>query len=525
LVFNYFLIGLLIICSSQTLIASTYELILHKSSITHHALITNNPLSGITINKQKAITFPSEKSGINALFSKSKQSSVDIIEVESLLPLSTIQEKLSALPGVDYVEPNYELHLYQEAFDPLSFKQTYLSEGDLYQLWSLEPKQSVLVAVIDTGIDLDHPDLSEHIYTNTLEKNNRKDDDGNGYIDDIHGFAWLRWLDNDLSYDTKDYHGHGTHMAGIIAGIKNNTGIIGIHPKAQILPLKVFDSAGYGTQLEASLAIRYAVAQGAKIINCSWGFEHKTKILEDAIAYAIAKDVIIVAAVGNGGHNTVMYPAKFPEVLGVGSYDASQNKLYEFSNYGKDLDIAISGKHIFSTYLNKGYTYLSGTSASTAIITGVLARIMSYYPYLSASAYQDLLIQSSPKRSEKNINIPNIYSLLAEFESKPKINLSDKLELLSQESSSYVSQVMIAPNPVKSHIAQCYFTATQAGLEGSIQLYSIDGIMQKKVSFITSLNQNKILIPVDSLANGTYIYTLHIGNNKQKVKGKISLLR
>ena len=117
MVFNYFLIGLLIICSSQNLIASTYELILHKSSVTHHALITNNPLSGITINKQKAITFPSEKSGINALFSKSKQSSVDIIEVESLLPLSTIQEKLSALPGVDYVEPNYELHLYQEAFD------------------------------------------------------------------------------------------------------------------------------------------------------------------------------------------------------------------------------------------------------------------------------------------------------------------------------------------------------------------------------------------------------------------------
>ena len=130
-----------------------------------------------------------------------------------------------------------------------------------------------------------------------------------------------------------DDNGHGTHIAGIIAANHNGSGISGIHPRAKLLPLKIFSSGGVGTQLNAALAVRYAVNQGADIINCSWGYS-KTKLFEDAIAYAIENNVIVVAAVGNHGKEKVYYPAGFPGVLGAGSIDNTTNQLTSYSNLG-----------------------------------------------------------------------------------------------------------------------------------------------------------------------------------------------
>ena len=507
---------------SSSLIAATYDIILHKSDSRIQLLVNPTPLTDITILKQKTVTIK-KKQRLNFLLSKNNNETLDIIRVESSLDLKDICDQLETLPYVSLAEPNYALELYQEALDPLSFKQHYLIEDDLFQLWSLQSKRDVVIAIIDTGVNLNHEDLKDAIYKNEGELINGKDDDGNGYIDDITGYQWLDWLGNKISSHPEDDHGHGTHMAGIIAGLSNQKGIVGIHPGAKILPLKVFNQFGIGYQLEAALAIRYAVDQGASIINCSWGFIFKTKVLEDAVEYALANDVIVVAAVGNNSMKTVMYPARFKSVIGVGSIEKATKQLESFSNQGHGLDVAISGKDVFSTSLNNGYAHLSGTSTSTAIISGILGRIVSYYPNLTAESYQSILIQSSPKVLPANIRVPNVYALLEEFNIKAGIN-ADVAFYGGSSKNTKISNVMVAPNPIRSNQAVIYFSAQEDGLDGYVTFYNLEGVLQKKKDFITQ-SLNSITLNIADMVNGTYLYTVTLNGLNEVHKGKCSILR
>jgi subtilisin family serine protease len=241
---------------------------------------------------------------------------------------------------------------------------------------------SILVAVIDTGIDLTHPDLQGNIYTNPGEICNGIDDgDPNLMIDDIHGWNFV-----DNNNDTSDHDGHGSHCAGIIAAISNNIGVCGVAPEVQILPIKVIEiSTGNLDVLDNAIA--YAIQMGADIISMSIGadpagigFILKGQI-DHQIDLAYANGTVLVAAAGNDEANKVSYPACNPNVIAVAATTKSNGHAH-YSNWGPEIEIAAPGGDengaIISTYNESNYATLGGTSMACPHVSGVVALMLQY---------------------------------------------------------------------------------------------------------------------------------------------------
>lgn len=260
-----------------------------------------------------------------------------------------------------------------------------------------EGSQNVLVAIIDTGMDLTHPDLKNNLFVNTAELNGKPgiDDDGDGYVDDVYGWDFVNNRPNAV-----DDNGHGTHCAGIIGAEKNTIGSIGITPQIKILPLKFLSSNGSGDTKDAISAIDYAIKMGANVISMSWGGAGYSQLLDDAIQRARAKGIFVVAAAGNDSSNndvTPSYPAGIKGVIAVGSSDEN-DQLSSFSNYGKSSVMLIApGSNIFSTYLSGTYKLLSGTSMATPQVAGALALSLSLRKDLTPNTILSVLCNSSEK--------------------------------------------------------------------------------------------------------------------------------
>ncbi len=246
---------------------------------------------------------------------------------------------------------------------------------------------ATIVAVIDTGIDLDHPDLKDNIYTNLAEKYGTPgvDDDGNGYIDDIHGWNFV-----DDTNDTSDHDGHGSHCAGIIAATDNSIGICGVAPDVQILPIKVIETHK-GDLSNLVDAITYACIMNASVISMSLGADPdevgpllKNKINNVISAAYYGNGTVLVAAAGNTdplGIEEVMYPACNPLVIAVGATTKSNTKAY-YSNYGNEVELAAPGGDssaaIISTYNESNYAQLGGTSMACPHVSGVVALLLQW---------------------------------------------------------------------------------------------------------------------------------------------------
>ena len=186
------------------------------------------------------------------------------------------------------------------------------------EAWAFTTGSSnIIVAVIDTGVDYFHQDLRHNLWRNTREiPGNGIDDDGNGFIDDFHGYDFVS---NDS--DPFDDNGHGTHVSGTIGAEGNNgIGTAGVCWQVTILPVKAFDQDGNGSVANAINAIHYAVANGARIINASWGLDEKSRALEEAVRFATDAGVLFVAAAGNSRTATPSYPAAYNDVIAVGVY-------------------------------------------------------------------------------------------------------------------------------------------------------------------------------------------------------------
>jgi thermitase len=230
--------------------------------------------------------------------------------------------------------------------------------------------------VLDTGTDTDHPDLEKNLYKSKDKPNNNKDDDKNGYVDDTYGYNVIKGKGSG-----QDNEGHGTHVSGIIAAHGNNSeGISGICWSANLVPVKFMNQDGQGASSDAIAGIEYAVKQGIKIINCSFGSRSKSSALHDAVNYAQDHKTLLVVAAGNNGQNIdkkPIYPASFDDsnILAVAA-STSDDTLASFSNFGsEDVDVAAPGDNILSTYLGGGYKVLSGTSMASPLAAGLASML------------------------------------------------------------------------------------------------------------------------------------------------------
>ncbi|HWQ65587.1 MAG TPA: S8 family serine peptidase [Methanospirillum sp.] len=260
---------------------------------------------------------------------------------------------------------------------------------------------SVLIAVVDTGVEYTHPDLAANIWRNSGEiPGNGIDDDQNGYIDDVNGWNFYSKNNNPM-----DDNGHGTHCAGTLAAVgNNNIGVTGVCWTARIMPLKFMNSAGSGYVSDAISAILYANRMGAHVISNSWGGTQYTQALKDAIDTSSA---VVVCAAGNSGQNTdsaPQYPSAYTSqnIISVAAIDYNDN-LASFSNFGvSSVDIGAPGVTIMSTYKGGQYQYLSGTSMATPYVSGVAGLIKAASPGLTNSQIKSRILGGVDSLSSLN---------------------------------------------------------------------------------------------------------------------------
>jgi thermitase len=279
--------------------------------------------------------------------------SEEIAELDTVVVNISSLTEITTLPPSEHVsstEPDYYVSALQSsANDPFYAEQWSLSAIGVASAWQELPAGSpqITIAVIDSGICSNHPDLAGRILP------------GHDYID---------------GDDTpEDEFGHGCAMSGVIAAnINNELGIAGVAPNTQIMPLRVLDGNGIGSYSDVAAALVYAVDNGAEIISLSLGGVNPSSVLENAVDYADARGVVVIAAAGNSGSEGALYPAAYPPVIAVGSLDINLARS-DFSNYGAEIDVYAPGRDMLTTDLGGGYTYRSGTSLSAAFVTGIAA--------------------------------------------------------------------------------------------------------------------------------------------------------
>lgn len=349
-----------------------------------------------------------------------------VIEISSEKTLVESIEDYARLAEVEYAEPNSVRRTNWEPDDPFYQHQWNFDQIGMERAWDLTRSGSqyggeswVIVAISDTGIAYESygtydqaPDLaSTHFWTNSNEiPANNVDDDGNGYVDDIHGWDFIN---NDAH--PNDDGGHGTHVCGTIAQSTNNAlGVAGIAFNVTIMPVKVLDDKGAGTDAQVADGIYYAVDNGARIINLSLGGSVPSRTLEDAVAYAHGAGVIVVAAAGNGFErgNQPQYPAAYNEyAVAVGATRYDRTRAY-YSNTGPYLDIVAPGGDltvdqngdrlpdgILQQTFTQGstifdYLFFQGTSMACPHVSGTAGLVMSKHPKWSAKLIM-MAIESS----------------------------------------------------------------------------------------------------------------------------------
>jgi len=419
--------------------------------------------------------------------------------------------------AIDYIEKVYPLRLFSDLNDPLYEQQDYMMELSLNQLVSLPNNKTIIVAVIDSGVDYNHEDLRDSIYINQQEEpSNGIDDDNNGYIDDRYGYSFSGISSGNGSPLVTDDLGHGTHIASIIAAKPNNRiGISGVSRGVKVLPIRIFDDQGNGNQVDAAAAIRYAVDQGADIINCSWGFFQVNTILKEAVQYALNKGVIVVAAAGNANSYIPEYPASLDGVITIGSVGSNGQKS-TFSSYGDHIDFMIRGQQILAAVPGNAYDYQSGTSQSTAIVSGIIGALLSARPELTGDDIYHYLQQSTESDSKTNshgygvININSLFSVS---------QLNDLAPVFQTNIDFKVREVYNYPNPIRSNQTQFRIDTNQPEFNAQIQIFTPEG------QRVTTLYDRGYSGFVDitwqlesSISNGTYIYVVTLtSNNGTKV--------
>ncbi|GEM_PF-6965960 len=343
-------------------------------------------------------------------------------------------DKLHDSANVEYAEPNYKVDL--QDFTGAAIMNAPIGTNDLVwglrkieagMAWNITKGEGVIVAVIDTGVDFEHMDLSPNMWINRgedIERDERvddsdynlKDDDGNGYIDDMNGWSFVPERGNSRAFEPGDRYGHGTLCAGAIAAAGNNRiGLSGVAPMAKIMAVKVLDDDGAGYIDTIVKGIIYAVDNRAQVLSCSWGVKAHSMALIDAFHYADSKGRVCVAAAGNGDEDvSAVSPANIDTVIAVAATDHNDEKP-AFSNWGKKIDIAAPGVDIISSIsraynwlmmdgsriVGEGYYRSNGTSLACPYVAGAAALVLSQFKEYCPEQVKKALVTGSDNIRKK----------------------------------------------------------------------------------------------------------------------------
>jgi len=368
-------------------------------------------------------------------------------------------EKLKALPEVEFAEPNYKLYLMDTEIagsfggNPFVTQQWYLDSYGVKQLWNkpiVNPKRPV-IAIIDTGVDMTHPDIAPNLWTNQAEAEGESDydNDGNGFKGDVHGWDFINNTPN-----VKDFNMHGTHVAGIAAAANNGIGIIGANPKALIMPISVMQSDGTGDVATIVKGINYAAQNGADVLNMSLGTYANSRALRQALEKAYQTAVIVAAAGNDGapieiecGLPAPMFPAAYSFVLGVMA-TTQTGQLAGFSNYdcngptysgmstiqdpdGFNYELKAPGTNMLSTIPGGKYKVLQGTSMASPLVAGAISALKMVKNYdIQEILWGDLLHTSDIAQAYAVTQRPAELDLM-------RIQLQDRKDLADEEEEDY----------------------------------------------------------------------------------------
>ncbi len=408
--------------------------VFHAAEISHESTIQTNTASNIT-EQQVLIHIPTaERDNVEHLLADTAVI-VDALTTEQNTTTlivrttnnATIEDMQSILPEVEHIEVDTIRRMLITPNDPF-YSQQWQHSGVAGSIqspfgWDVSTgSSSVVIAVIDSGVDLNHPDLNDNLWVNGDEiPSNGIDDDANGFVDDVHGFDFTTNTanaapsPNDIDEDRDGFVdggvNHGTHVAGIIAAEGNNgVGVSGVLWDAQIMAVQVLDDEGAGFDSDIAEGIRYAADNGADIINLSLGGYGSTTVLESAVTYANSKGTLVVAAAGNDGRDIrsdAFFPACYANVIGVASIGQS-GAASSFSNFGSTcVDVSAPGELILSTFYEDAtnpafveqYGLESGTSMATPSVSGVAGLLVSVHPAATRTQLQELVIAATRTHS------------------------------------------------------------------------------------------------------------------------------
>jgi len=370
--------------------------------------------------------------------------------------IEELVEEYSKLPEVEYAEPNYIYYTFIQPDDTLYSSQWGLTNIDAENSWNLtRGDETVVIGIIDTGVDWNHPDLAGNIWNNSDENCNESDDaDSNGYNGDCRGYDFTDInttdytssgyaIDSGEDYNTTDnnpmdYEGHGTHCSGIAGAVTNNSvGVAGVCWNCKIMPIRAgfkiqHPVNGWGGALEVddiANAIYYAIENNATILSMSFGGTNSS-VMEDAIRDAYNNGTILVAASGNDGDSDKNYPAAYNNVISIAAID-SDNTSASYSSYGSWVDLAAPGTSIWSTYYDDTYLSTQGTSMAAPMIAGSIGLIKTLFSGKNQTEIKNALNNTGSVVDFSGFLIPriNIYSAILSLDDiPPNVSLISPLD-------------------------------------------------------------------------------------------------